>query len=99
MTILAMAAKMSAMIISFAYLISIASALPADASALESALSALVNEITTLESRSQFWEKSLPWFTGLVVLGLAGGWQALPRGTGPHLSTIETRGVPHPFLP
>lgn len=71
MTILATDAKMSAMIISFAYLISIASALPADASALESALSALVNEITTLESRSEFWEKSLPWFTGLVVLGLA----------------------------
>ena len=58
------------MIATFAHLISIASALPADASALESAISALVREITTLESRSEFWEKSLPWFTGLVVLGL-----------------------------
>jgi hypothetical protein len=59
------------MIVTFAHLISIASALPTDASALESAISALVSEITTLESGSEFWEKSLPWFTGLVVLGLA----------------------------
>jgi hypothetical protein len=58
------------MIVTFAHLISMVSALPIDASALESAISALVKEITTLESRSEFWEKSLPWFTGLVVLGL-----------------------------
>jgi hypothetical protein len=69
-TILATAAKTSAMIITFAHLMWIASALSTDASALESAISALVSEITTLESGSEFWEKSLPWFTGLVVLGL-----------------------------
>jgi hypothetical protein len=69
-TALAIAAKTSAMIVTFAHLISTASALPTDASALESVISALVKDITTLESRSEFWEKALPWFTGLVVVGL-----------------------------
>jgi hypothetical protein len=26
-----------------------------------------------------------------------GRWTTLPRGTGLHLNTIETRGVPDPF--
>ena len=29
---------------------------------------------------------------------LPGGWPTLPRGTGLHLSTLETRGVPHPSV-
>ena len=58
------------MIATFAHLVSVASVLPADASALERAISALVREITRLDSRSEFWEKSLPWFTALVVAGL-----------------------------
>jgi hypothetical protein len=58
------------MIVTLAYLISTASALPTDASALESAMSALVKDITALDSRSEFWEKVLPWFTGLVAAGL-----------------------------
>lgn len=58
------------MAVIFAHSIFIASALPSSASALESAISALEREITTLESSSGWWERSLPWFTALVVLGL-----------------------------
>lgn len=71
-TILAKAAKNSAMLVTFAHVIPTASVLPRDASALESAISALVCEVTRLESRSEFWERWLPWFTALVVAGLLG---------------------------
>ena len=60
------------MLVTFAHLIHIASVLPSDASALESSISALVSEITRLDNRSEFWERSLPWFTALVVAGLLG---------------------------
>src|SRR5271166_3756939 len=55
----------------FAYLAQTASNLPTDASALQSAISALESEIKTLESSSVPWEGSLPWFTGVVALGVA----------------------------
>jgi len=55
----------------FAYLIQIASSLPADASALESAISALESAITAKDSSSGLWE-TLAWvFTGAVVIGVA----------------------------
>jgi hypothetical protein len=88
-TILATAAKTSAMIVIFSHLISIASALPTDASALESSISALEKAVITLESSSDWWDKSLPWFTGLVVLGLIADlvvvvWERIEEMTGWH---------------
>jgi hypothetical protein len=55
----------------FALLLQAASTLPTDASALESAISALESEIKTLESSSVPLEHRLPWFTGIVALGVA----------------------------
>ena len=54
----------------FAHLIQSASSLPIDASALQSAISALERDIKTLENSSVPWERTLPWFTALVVLGV-----------------------------
>jgi polyhydroxyalkanoate synthesis regulator phasin len=54
-----------------AHLIQSASSLPTDASALESSISALERQITALESSSIPLERLLPWFTGLVALGVA----------------------------
>jgi hypothetical protein len=65
----------------FAYLLQTASTLPTDASALEraisaleSAISALERAIKSLESSSVPWEHSLPWFTALVLVGVAMEW-------------------------
>ncbi|MGA7512899.1 MAG: hypothetical protein WBW46_08380 [Candidatus Sulfotelmatobacter sp.] len=82
-----MAAEMSAMIVTFAHLTSITSALPTDASALERSVSALESAVTTLENSSGWWDKSLPWFTGLVVLGLIADlvvvvWERVEEMTG-----------------
>jgi hypothetical protein len=55
----------------FALLLQAASTLPTDASALESALSALESDIKTLETSSIPLEHRLPWFTGIVALGVA----------------------------
>ncbi len=55
----------------FAHLIQSASSLPTDTSALESSVSALERQITALESSSIPLEQLLPWFTGLVALGVA----------------------------
>lgn len=60
------------MLITFPHLISTASALPTDASALEKAISDLTKAVTALDSRSKFWESAMPWFTALVVTGLLG---------------------------
>jgi hypothetical protein len=57
--------------VNFVHLIQSASSLPIDASALQSAISALERDITALESSSVPWERSLPWFTALVALGVA----------------------------
>jgi hypothetical protein len=64
-------------IVIFAHLIQAASNLPIDASALESsisalerAISALESEVKALESSSAPLERSLPWATAVVVLGL-----------------------------
>jgi hypothetical protein len=57
------------MTVILAHLICIASALP-NAASLEKAISELESAITPLENSSGWWEKSLPWFTGLVVIGL-----------------------------
>lgn len=55
----------------FTYLIQSASSLPSDASALESAISALERNIKALETSSVPLERRLPWFTGIVVIGVA----------------------------
>jgi hypothetical protein len=55
----------------FAHLIQSASRLPIDTSALESAISALERDIRAWDSSSGPWERSLPWFTALVALGVA----------------------------
>lgn len=54
----------------FAHLIQSASSLPTDASALQSAISALERDIRTLESSSVPWERTLPWFTAVVAFGV-----------------------------
>lgn len=54
-----------------AHLVQTVSNLPTDASALQSAISALEIKIKTLESSSVPWERSLPWFTGMVAFGVA----------------------------
>lgn len=48
----------------------VASAVPSSASDLRSAISSLERAIEPLEDSSGHWEKALPWFTGLVVVGL-----------------------------
>lgn len=53
-----------------ATLIQTASALPNAASVLERSISTLENEIRTLENSSIALEQLLPWFTGLVVVGV-----------------------------
>jgi hypothetical protein len=58
------------MTVTLAHLIYTASALPSSASDLRSAISSLEKAIAPLEDSSGCWEKALPWFTGLVVVGL-----------------------------
>jgi len=53
-----------------ACLIQAASSLSNDASALEGAISALESDINALDSSSLPLEHSLPWFTGVVALGV-----------------------------
>jgi hypothetical protein len=55
----------------FIHLIQSASSLPTDASALESSISALERDIKALETSSLPLEHLLPWFTGVVALGVA----------------------------
>lgn len=55
----------------FVNLIQSAPSLPINASALESSISALERQITAIESSSISLERLLPFFTGLVALGLA----------------------------
>jgi hypothetical protein len=57
--------------VTVALLIQIASTAPTDVSALKSAISALESKIAALESASVPWEHRLPWFTGVVALGVA----------------------------
>jgi len=58
------------MTVILAHLLYTASALPSSASDLRGAISSLEKAIAPLEDSSGHWEKSLPWFTGLVVVGL-----------------------------
>lgn len=55
----------------FAYLLQAVSNLPTNASALKSSISALEAEIKALENSSVPWEHCLPWFTAMVVIGVA----------------------------
>ena len=65
----------------FAHLARVVSNLPVDASALENSISALESAISALEAairaqdnRSVPWEHALPWFTGMVIVGVALEW-------------------------
>ena len=55
----------------FAHLLQAVSNLPPDASTLQSSISALESEIKALENSSVPWEHRLPWFTAMVMVGVA----------------------------
>lgn len=62
---------MAATIVTLAHLLQAVSNLPTDTSSLQSSISALENEIKALENSSVPWEHRLPWFTAMVIIGVA----------------------------
>ena len=86
-----------------ASLIQAASNLPTDTSALErpsslaleGAISALEAAIRTLDNRSVPWEHALPWFTGMVIVGVGLEWWVIHRDFSEEMETwaLEHFGV------
>jgi hypothetical protein len=86
----------------FAHLIQTASNSPTDVSALESSISALETAISALEAdiraldnRPVPWEHALPWFTAMVIVGVALEWWVIHRDFREEMETwaLEHFGV------
>ena len=71
------------------------SALESSISALESAISALEAAIRALDNRSLPWEHALPWFTGMVIIGVALEWWVIRHDFREEMETwaLEYFGV------
>lgn len=90
----------------FAHLIQAASSPPTDASALERSISAservisaLDSEVKTLEISSVPWEHLLPWFTGIVVLGVAMEWWVIWHERGDDMQAWRRGTIRAPDRP